>query len=235
MDNEKLLNMLERLDPGIILFDDNLSVSSINRSVMLIFSGISRETLFSGDIMGLHSAQVQSKIRAMLRLMKDSSRQVPFSFKRISAHHQDRYLFIKLIPLLGKHPDETQNCMLIYDITPFIANQEQAFIKVPVTVGQEIHLIDPAEILYIEAENIYARICTIDGEYFCDFPLLFLEERLPKEFFYRIHRSYIVNLAKVEKATRRRQSYVLQLQGSDVRLPVSRNRAADFSKRIGLK
>ena len=235
MESEKLLNLLEQLDPGIVMFDDDLSVSYINRSLMLIFPSISKEVLFSGDIMGLHSELIQTKIRAMLRLMKDSSRPIPFSFKQISVDHRDRYLFIKLIPLLNQDTDDALNSMLIYDITPFITNQEQTFIKIPVTSGREINLIDPADILYLEAENIYARVHTSTGNYFCDFSLLFLEERLPTEYFYRIHRSYIVNLTKVEKIIKERQSYFLQIQNSDVRLPVSRNKAKEFSQKIGLR
>ncbi|KAA0256873.1 LytTR family transcriptional regulator [Deferribacter autotrophicus] len=235
MEGRRLLKILEKLDPGIILFDDNLSVKYINRVILLTFSEFSKEELFTSDIMGLHDVKAQNKIKAMLRLMKDSSRPVPFSFKRISAHNKDHYLFIKLIPLLSNNNDENLNCMLVYDITPYITNQEQTFIKIPVTLGKEIYLIDPVEILYIKAENVYSKIYTIDGEYLCDFSLLFLEERLPTEYFYRIHRSYIINLTKIEKVIKDGQSYLLQLQGCDVSLPISRSKVADFSKKIGLK
>jgi len=235
MDSDRLLNLLEQMDPGIVIFDDNLSVSYINRALMLIFPGVHKEDLFSGDIMGLHSERIQTRIRAMVRLMKDSSRPIPFSFKRISIHQSDRYLFIKLIPLLDNKMEDSLNCMLVYDTTPFITNKDHRFIKVPVNSGKEITLIDPTDIFYLEADNIYTKVYTRSGVYFCDFSLRFLEKRLPSEHFYRIHRSYMVNLSKVEKIIKERQSYYLQIQNSDIRLPVSRNKAADFSKKIGLK
>jgi DNA-binding LytR/AlgR family response regulator len=131
--------------------------------------------------------------------------------------------------------EDSLNCMLVYDITPFITNKDHRFIKIPVNSGKEITLIDPADIFYLEADNIYAKVHTYSGVYFCDFSLRFLEERLPSEHFYRIHRSYMVNLSKVEKIIKERQSYYLQIQNSDIRLPVSRNKAADFSKKMGLK
>lgn len=235
MDTEKLLSLLERMDPGIAMFNDNLSISYINRALMLIFPGISKEDLFSGDIMGLHSNRIQERIRAMLRLMKDSSRPIPFSFKRISVHHSDCYLFIKLIPLLDHRMEDSLNCMLVYDITPYITNKNHQFTKIPVTSGKEITLIDLVDIMYLEADNIYTKIHTGEGIYFCDFSLRFLEERLPSEHFYRIHRSYMVNLSRVKKIIREHQSYFIQIQNNSVRLPVSRNKAADFSRKIGLK
>ncbi len=235
MDSENLLRLLEQMDPGIVMFDDDLTVSYINQALMLIFPSVHKEDLFSGDIMALHSNRIQDRIRAMLRLMKASSQSIPFSFKRISVHDSDRYLFIKLIPLLNRNTDDALNCMLVYDITPFITNREKTFIKIPVTSGREINLINPTDILYVEAENIYARIHTCNGVYFCDFSLRFLEERLPSEHFYRIHRSYIVNLGKIEKILKERQSHVLKIQGSDTRLPISRSKVGHFFKKMGLK
>jgi len=235
MDSKELFGLLEKMDPGIVMFDDDFTISYINRVLLLIFPGIHKVDMFAGDIMSLHSESVQRRIRTMLRLMKDSSRPVPFSFKRISVHHSDRYLFIKLIPLLNRDSDDALNCMLVYDITPYITTEDHRFTKIPVTSGKEITLIDSTDILYLEADNIYAKIHTCDGVYFCDFSLRFLEERLPSEHFYRIHRSYMVNLSRVEKVIREDRSYFIQIQNDSVRLPVSRNKAADFSKKIGLK
>ncbi len=235
MEGKNFLKALEKLDPGIILFDDNLSVKYINRFVMHTFSEFSKNELFTQDIMGLHDENVQTKIKEMLRLMRDSSRPVPFSFKRICANNIDHYLFIKLIPMIDKEEKENLNCMLVYDVTPYIADKKQTLIKIPVTIDKEIFLINPSEIIYIKAENIYSKIYTKEKEYFCDFSLLFFEERLPNENFYRIHRSYIVNLDKIKKVIKSNQSYVLELQETDVSLPVSRNKMSEFSKKFLLK
>jgi DNA-binding LytR/AlgR family response regulator len=234
MGDKNFLKILEKLDPGIILFDDNLYVKYINRIVLLTFSEFSKEDIFKNDILGFHNSKVQNKIKALLRLMKDSNRPVPFSFKRISAFGKDHYLFIKLIPLLGNN-SENLNTMLVYDITEFITDEKHTFTKIPATVGNEIHLIDLKDILYIKAENIYSKIYTKDKEYLCNFSLIFLEERLSDKYFYRIHRSYIINISKIKKVLKDGQTYSLSLENCDTILPISRTKLPDFSKKIGLK
>ncbi len=235
MERHSLLSLIENTDPGIVLFDDRFTVRYINRAFLMIFAGITSDDVFSGDIMRFHDEAGRERIRQMYRLMKDSSRQVPFSFKRIGDGRDDRYLFLKLIPLLDRGMSDALNCMLVYDITPFVADREHTFVKIPVSSGREIHLLDPDEVLFLRADNIYSRVHTPEGEYFCDFSLGFVEERLPSDRFYRIHRSYIANLARVRKVVRGSSGYTLLMRGSDLPLPVSRARAPELFSRLGLR
>ncbi len=235
MERHSLLSLIENTDPGIVLFDDRFAVHYINRAFLMIFAGVTGDDVFSGDIMRFHDEAGRERIRQMFRLMKDSSRQVPFSFKRIGDGREDRYLFLKLIPLMDRGMADAMNCMLVYDITPFVADRERTFIKIPVSAGREIHLLDPDEVLFLRADNIYSRVHTPEGEYFCDFSLGFVEERLPPDRFYRIHRSYIANLARVRKVVRGSSGYTLLMRGSDQPLPVSRARAPELFTRLGLR
>ena len=50
---------------------------------------------------------------------------------------------------------------------------------------------------YAQADGDYSRVHTYDRSYLCTLSLGELEESLPRPRFARIHRSYIVNLAKV--------------------------------------
>jgi len=55
------------------------------------------------------------------------------------------------------------------------------------------------DIQYIEAERNYCRISTSTKEYLLTMPMKSLEDQLPATLFQRIHRSYIVNLTKVDE------------------------------------
>lgn len=55
------------------------------------------------------------------------------------------------------------------------------------------------DILYIEAERNYARIYSKNKEYLLVVTLKDLEEKLPINYFMRIHRSFIVNLSKIDE------------------------------------
>jgi DNA-binding LytR/AlgR family response regulator len=53
--------------------------------------------------------------------------------------------------------------------------------------------------------------------------------------FYRIHRSYLVNISKVRKVQRDRSECSVDVRGTETRLPISRAKLQDFLVEIGLK
>lgn len=54
------------------------------------------------------------------------------------------------------------------------------------------------DILWIEASDIYALVCTANGKHLLTSSLKSVEEKFPSSKFIRVHRSYIVNLDKIE-------------------------------------
>jgi DNA-binding LytR/AlgR family response regulator len=62
-----------------------------------------------------------------------------------------------------------------------------------------------------------------------------IEKRLSGEMFFRIRRSYLVNIAKVRKVHRERHECSVEVGTGEVRLPVSRDKLRDFLVEIGLK
>jgi DNA-binding LytR/AlgR family response regulator len=58
-------------------------------------------------------------------------------------------------------------------------------------------LVDFDAVHYVSADGDYSRVHTYDRSYLCTASLLEVEEVLPSTRFLRIHRSHLVNLAKV--------------------------------------
>lgn len=59
--------------------------------------------------------------------------------------------------------------------------------------------VDIKDILYIEAERNYCRIFTNNKEYLLVMTLKEMDKKLPPKHFLRIHRSFIINLSKIEE------------------------------------
>jgi two-component system response regulator LytT len=74
--------------------------------------------------------------------------------------------------------------------------------KIPVVAGSRTELIDQDEVQFIQAEGDYSRVHVHDRSYLSTASLRELEETLPGDRFMRIHRSTIVNLAKVAAVRR---------------------------------
>jgi two-component system, LytTR family, response regulator LytT len=107
--------------------------------------------------------------------------------------------------------------------------------KIPVVSGGGTELLDFDQIHYAQADGDYSRIHTYDRAYLCTSSLGELAERLPAGFA-RIHRSYIVNLAKVS-AVRRASPDRFRVQLADAtrtELDVARRQSREIRERLGL-
>ncbi len=74
--------------------------------------------------------------------------------------------------------------------------------RIPVVAGGHTELIDLEQIHFAQADGDYCRVHTYDRSYLSTASLRELEETLPPERFARIHRSHLVNLAKVAAVKR---------------------------------
>jgi DNA-binding LytR/AlgR family response regulator len=107
--------------------------------------------------------------------------------------------------------------------------------KVAVVAGGGTELLDFDQIHYAQADGDYSRVHTYDRSYLSTASLGELEERLGGRFA-RIHRSYLVNLAKVA-GVRRVSSDRIRLQLADAErteLDVARRQAREVRERLGL-
>jgi two-component system, LytTR family, response regulator LytT len=108
--------------------------------------------------------------------------------------------------------------------------------RVPVEKAGRTLLIPAAEILYVEAQDDYSRVYTPQGRYLSALSLTTLEERLEPLGFFRVHRSYLVDLARVREVLPM-YGGMLVLRLSDetgTQIPVSRRRAAACKRALGM-
>lgn len=107
--------------------------------------------------------------------------------------------------------------------------------RLAVELENEIHYIDPHAILYISRDERVSRIFTKDQPFESKMALKDLEERLKSYPFFRIHKSYLVNLNYVQKLIPWfNGAYLLELMDSEEKLSVSRNYVKALRKRLEL-
>lgn len=107
--------------------------------------------------------------------------------------------------------------------------------RIAVVTGGRTELLDYDEVHYVQADGDYSRVHTYDRTYLCTTSLGELEERLPSTRFARVHRSHIVNLAKVAGVRRTEDRLRLQLADAQrTELDVARRQARALRERLGL-
>ncbi|XLZ72583.1 LytTR family DNA-binding domain-containing protein [Massilia sp. SR12] len=90
------------------------------------------------------------------------------------------------------------------------------------SVGQAVHFIDLADILYFVAEDKYTRVVADGLEAHIRTPLKELAEMLENAGFWQVHRSYVVSVKRIAAAMRDGDNAMwLSLRGHGKKLPVS--------------
>ncbi len=79
------------------------------------------------------------------------------------------------------------------------ADLQEQLSRVVVKNGTSMTVIPVNEILFIEAQEDYVMIYTEKGRFMKNQTMNFLEKHLPDSLFIRIHRSYIVNIEKIQR------------------------------------
>jgi DNA-binding LytR/AlgR family response regulator len=90
-------------------------------------------------------------------------------------------------------------------------------------VGNTVHLVPVADVLYFEAADKYLRVVTAEREHLIRLSLRELLPRLDARQFWQVHRGLVVRAAAITTATRDESGKVfLQLRGRPERLTASR-------------
>lgn len=98
--------------------------------------------------------------------------------------------------------------------------------KLAVPFQNGFRMIDYRDILWCEADENYTHICLASGENILVSQTLGrIEESLPKEFFFRVHKSYLINLDHVQSYTRNDGYQVMMTNGKSIPVAFRRNDA----------
>ena len=114
------------------------------------------------------------------------------------------------------------------------AAQVQPF-KIPVRSEGRVILMNPADIIFAEAEGGHTSLQTAEGRLPTQFALAELEQRLSRSGFFRAHRAYLVNLQHVKEVIPyTRNSFSLRLDdAAGTEIPLSKSAAAELRALLG--
>ncbi len=88
-------------------------------------------------------------------------------------------------------------------------------------------VIEMKDIVRLEAESNYTRVFVQDKKtYFVSKPLKVFEDNLKDNIFFRVHRSYIINLNFVKEFLREDGGVIVMIDDAKIQLPKARN--SDF-------
>jgi len=86
------------------------------------------------------------------------------------------------------------------------------------------------DILWVEALENYVKIHTLEDTYMVHLTMKAVEEKLPKKLFFRVHRSHIINLRKIEEI----EDSVIFIKAANetMQVPVARSYRSKLYERL---
>ena len=100
---------------------------------------------------------------------------------------------------------------------------------------EKMYVVPLEEVSYFEAIERETKVFRKNEVYFSKLKISDLENKLPKDKFYRTHRSYIVNLDEIiEIIPWFNSTFNLKLNGLDDPIPVSRSKMKEFKYLMGM-
>ncbi|KZL92784.1 LytR/AlgR family response regulator transcription factor [Clostridium magnum] len=107
--------------------------------------------------------------------------------------------------------------------------------KINLWKNEKIRVVDLDDIYYCIARERVTYVSTKDEEYSVNVSITEFYNSLPKDKFFKCHRSYIVNITKIKEIIPWfNNTYNLRLQDIDYEIPVSRSNLKEFKQLMNI-
>ncbi|WDF52397.1 LytTR family DNA-binding domain-containing protein [Paenibacillus sp. KACC 21273] len=171
----------------------------------------------------------ESRMTSMLRKLestyeRDHGAQPIFSQpidKEPADHSSEDYDAHKAEPLLGQSTTASTTHV------PHHSHVLQG--KISLWKNDKIQVIPVDDVYYASASEKVTNVFTKRAEYTVTSSISEFQNTLPDEYFFRCHRSYIVNITKIREIVPWfNNTYLLRLHDLDYEVPVSRSKVKEF-------
>jgi two-component system LytT family response regulator len=110
----------------------------------------------------------------------------------------------------------------IEKIRQHFAESDEKLHRVVIKKSGKIHVISTNDINFLEAQDDYVMIYTNEGKYLKQQTMKYFEQHLDSQKFVRVHRSYIANIACIERIEPYEKSNFVLILRDGNKVPVSR-------------
>ena len=108
--------------------------------------------------------------------------------------------------------------------------QQLALNTIALEIPKGIIFVSYDDILYLEADGMYSKVYMRDGRVeLISKPLKYFSDQLSESpFFYKSHRSYLINLKHIKQFVKQDGGYLIMKD--DKNIPIAKNKKEDFLK-----
>lgn len=241
---ESFSHQLQQFDPGIIWLDCDDQVIGINGVAAEVLE-ITSDQVVGQNIYDLHPPKSHNKIQWLMDNTRTPTSTSPAATMMINI--PDRVLLIKVAKIIGAGADMAGTCMVFYDLTEVtttpnfddehVHERPRQMCKLPVYQRNHLILLDLSSVIWLNADGHYTTIYTEESHYLSNLSLSDLQNRLDPNYFFRVHRSHIINIEHAREFWKEGKSAHLDIypNGERKSVPVSRSKENELLALIGMK
>ncbi|MBB6500954.1 LytR/AlgR family response regulator transcription factor [Pedobacter cryoconitis] len=214
-----IIKQMISLDPSLKLVGECANATEAYKQIMsgqidLVFLDINLP-----DITGLDLAKMLKNTKPLLILMTAEHKHA------VEAYELNVTDYLVKPVILSRFHEAVEKAKIKFgnrDLVQKTESDEFIFIRDSYII-RRIYL---NEILYVEATDNYTSIHLAGRNFSIHSPIKLVEQKLPPTSFFRVHRSFIINLSKIDSI----EGKTIMINNKPV--PVSDTYRADLNKRI---
>lgn len=121
----------------------------------------------------------------------------------------------------------------LYTLLEGLTHKNNAYDKIAFPTFKGVDIEDPSNIMYCESLENYTRLITIHGKVILvSKPMKYIEDAVPSDLFFRIHKSSLINLNFVQNFNKKEGSSVQMVNGKVFDVSI-RNKSVLYKRLIG--
>ncbi|HNV29683.1 MAG TPA: LytTR family transcriptional regulator DNA-binding domain-containing protein [Cyclobacteriaceae bacterium] len=134
----------------------------------------------------------------------------------------------KFLAKTSSTPNKTDDLLTIMAHSPSQNN------RIVVKTGNKVKIIPIHDIHYLEADDDFVKIVTVEGSFLKNKTLSFYEQTLDPQQFVRVHRSYILHISQITKIEPYQKETHMAVLRNGQQIPISKTGYGKLKSILGL-
>lgn len=120
------------------------------------------------------------------------------------------------------------------DLLAIMAQSPSQNNRIVVKTGNKVKIIPIHDIHYLEADDDFVKIVTVEGSFLKNKTLSFYEQTLDPQQFVRVHRSYILHISQITKIEPYQKETHMAVLRNGQQIPISKTGYSKLKSILGL-
>jgi DNA-binding LytR/AlgR family response regulator len=233
-------NLKSCLSIGLVLLSSDFHVIGMNDYARMLLAPAMGEGL-GKKLLDYHPRRTQEKIKGLLKELSEAKADTPFAMvidvlNKVLMINLSRFEIVLPVP----RPHWAMTFIDVSEQTGAAMNANSGRMelkKFPVYDNGVCRFLDADSVYCIRSDGNYCKVFTADRSYYLHLSLKVILQRYTGSSFFRVHKSFVVNLKYVKKISRATvgRTVISFDRESIPPIPLARRKLVEFKQALALR